>query len=246
MGACVVGRVDRQFGFGQRLGVVAGGEAGRRVDAQRHPFVQAVVNHPGDLFAVAFADRLVLDHRGDRDHVEGRQVLRAGVAHVDPGDAVLEVFELQLHQFGGAGVLLQFAGVGKEKALKVLGVLAPVFSRVEVLGAHAGLLVAATQASLLGDFGGLRARVALGDRQRDRLEDDGGRRGGAFVEVLVGKCRDRGGAEQDRNEADCHTEPTAVRPRRPWRLRACPRRCRCFSRQWRRWGDGCRHGWRGI
>ncbi len=64
--------------------------------------------------------------------------------------------------------LVQFEGVGKEEALEVLGVLAAVLGRVEVPGAHARLLVAALQAFLLGDLGGLGARVALGDRHRDR------------------------------------------------------------------------------
>ena len=93
-------------------------------------------------------------------------------------------------------MLLQFEGVGKEKALEVLGALAAVVGRVEVLGVHAGLHVAAAQAFLLGDFGGLGAAVALGDRHRDRLQDHRGRRRGAFVEVLVGECGNRGDAEQ--------------------------------------------------
>ena len=75
---------------------------------------------------------LLLDHRGDRHHVVGGQVLRAGVAHVDALDPPLEVFELQLDEVGGRGALLQLEGVGEEEALEVLRLGAAVLGRVEV------------------------------------------------------------------------------------------------------------------
>src|SRR5581483_6690801 len=55
----------------------------RRVDPERHPRVQSVVDHRGDQAALRRRLGLLLDHRRDRQHVVGRQVLRARVRQVD-------------------------------------------------------------------------------------------------------------------------------------------------------------------
>ena len=146
LSAGVVGRVDGQLGFGQRLGVVAGGEADRRVDPQRDPFAQPVVDHGRDQLALAVELRLLLDHRGDRDHVVDGQVLGARVAHVDARDAAFEVLQLQLDEVGDRRAPLQLEGVREEEALVAL----------------ARLQVVAAQARFAGQLRRLRAAVALG------------------------------------------------------------------------------------
>ena len=54
-----------------------------RVDAERHVGLEAVVDHRGDLGAVAREGRLALDHRGDDQDVVLGQVLLGRVAEVD-------------------------------------------------------------------------------------------------------------------------------------------------------------------
>ena len=202
--AGVVGGVDRELRFGQRLVVVAGREADRRVDPERHPFVQAVVDDRRDQRALLVDLRLALDHRGDRQHVVDRQVLRLRVAHVDALDPALEVLQLELDQVGDRRVPLQFEGVGEEDALMPL----------------ARLHVVAAQALLLRQLGGLGAVVALGDRHRDRSQND--RRRGVSVEVAVGE----GGRGEDRQPGDGdrgHGKAAATAALGRWDGAACSR-----------------------
>ena len=93
--------------------------AERRVDPERHPVVQPVVDHRGDRAAARAAPRLALDHRGDRQHVVRRQVLRAGVGEVDLPPAAAERRDLLAHELAGRRPAQEVVGRREEEPLEV-------------------------------------------------------------------------------------------------------------------------------
>ena len=62
---------------------------------------------------------LLLDHRGDDEHVVGRQVLRARVLHVDLAPRPLERLELVVDELRGGRVLGEVVRGREEKPLEV-------------------------------------------------------------------------------------------------------------------------------
>ena len=96
--AGVVRRVECQLGLGQRARVVIQVVAQRRVDAERHPGAQAVVDDGRDQRAVARELRLALDHRGDDQHVVLGQARRARVREVELVEVLLEREQLLADQ----------------------------------------------------------------------------------------------------------------------------------------------------
>ncbi len=66
----------------------------RRVDPERHPGLEPVVDHRRDQRPLVGRDRLLLDHRGDDQDVVGRQVLRLREAQVDLRPVGVEELEL--------------------------------------------------------------------------------------------------------------------------------------------------------
>src|SRR5439155_16720985 len=69
--AGVVAGVDRKLARRQRCAPVAGRETDRGVDSEWHPLVETVVDDGRDQWTLSLETSLALDHRGDRDNVEG-------------------------------------------------------------------------------------------------------------------------------------------------------------------------------
>jgi hypothetical protein len=92
--------------------------ADRRIDPERHPGLEAVVDDRGDEPALFRRDHLLLDHRGDDQDVVGIEVAGARTPKVDRLPTLLEGVELQGDQLGGTGVLGELVQRREEEAFE--------------------------------------------------------------------------------------------------------------------------------
>src|SRR5262249_59007998 len=88
------------------------------VVAGRYGWVRAVVDAPRGLGALVGGRRLLLRHRGDRQHVVGRQVLGARVAEVDRPPVPPKSTQLGADELRRARTLGELIGRRKEEALE--------------------------------------------------------------------------------------------------------------------------------
>ena len=113
----VVRTVALEIGLLERLGARdVPPVANRRVDPERHPLPKAVVDHGRDEATLLGSDRLLLDHRRDRENVVRRQVLRLRIAEIDAPPLPPEERELIPHEPRRRGQLRELVGRGKEEA----------------------------------------------------------------------------------------------------------------------------------
>src|SRR4051794_8085228 len=91
----------------------------RRVDAERDPSVEPVVDDGCDERALARNGGLPFDHRSDGQHVVRREVLRARVSHVDAVPVPAERGELRLHELTRRRLAQEVVGRREEEPLEV-------------------------------------------------------------------------------------------------------------------------------
>ena len=115
----VVRRRVVQLGLRERLGRRdVEPVAKRRVDAERHVGVQAVVDDGCHERALARHLRLALDIGRDRQHVVGREVLAFRVREVHPDPLRRELPDLVVYELGRRRLAVEVVRVRKEEALE--------------------------------------------------------------------------------------------------------------------------------
>src|SRR6266699_5206016 len=88
------------------------------MNARSLAVMKAVVDHPRDLEPLLRRDRLLLDHRGDRQDVVRREVLRARIGKVDRAPVPLKGSQLRAHKLGRPGPLRELVRRREKETLQ--------------------------------------------------------------------------------------------------------------------------------
>ena len=192
--------------------------AGRRVDAEIHVRVQAVVDHACDLRPLVGSERLLLDERRDDQHVVGRQVLRPRIRELNVPPVLTERVQLLPRELGGGRGLEEVVRRRKEEAFEIALLRAEPGNdtrtgrrEIAPLRQANGAAVALPLGDLRDDLDALRhlePAEPLGEDDPERLRcRDRRRRGRRGRRAAAGDLHDREDDERGQDQAGKRAEP---------------------------------------